>query len=92
MQEKSVINSCLEIRCDWICETLRAGHVQFPNEYDTSVLRDKSVFITEGASGIAAASVKTFLAAGGYVIFTDFNEEGGRKFESEVGERGLALR
>ncbi len=48
--------------------------------------RKKTVFITGGATGIGAASVKKFIAEGWNVAFADINEEAARALAEEIGE------
>jgi len=46
--------------------------------------KTKTVFITGGAAGIGAATVRKFATEGWNVVFMDLDETGGRALESEV--------
>lgn len=50
-------------------------------------LKDRTVFITGGASGIGAAMVSGFHAQGCKVAFVDLQEDAGRELASRLGER-----
>ena len=49
-------------------------------------LQDKVAIVTGGASGIGLATVKAFLEKGAKVVIADYNEEAGKKVESDLKE------
>jgi len=55
---------------------------------NTGSLQDRIAVITGGASGIGAATVEKFLAAGANVVVGDMNVEAGEQFISALCERG----
>lgn len=77
---------------DEVCKYLRERCVQFPFSYNDDTLRDKSIIITGGASGLGAAFTRSFLTAGAYVVFLDLNEDAGRRLEEELEDGGLHTR
>ncbi|MFU7515064.1 glucose 1-dehydrogenase [Clostridium sp. HCS.1] len=48
-------------------------------------LKGKVAIITGGARGMGASHVRLFVSEGAKVVFTDLNEEEGRKLEEELG-------
>lgn len=48
-------------------------------------LKDKVAIITGGARGMGASHVRLFVKEGAKVVFTDLNEEEGRRLEEELG-------
>ena len=77
---------------DEVCKYLRERCVQFPFSYNDDTLRDKSIIITGGASGLGAAFTRSFLTAGSYVVFMDLNEDAGSRLEEELEDGGLHTR
>ena len=68
-------------------EPYQAGHAVDPSSpTDTSVLKDKSVIITGGASGLGLAYVKAFASHGAFVTFGDLNSSAGQKIAAELGQ------
>ncbi|CAK7234690.1 hypothetical protein SBRCBS47491_009034 [Sporothrix bragantina] len=59
--------------------------VVIPAELDLSRLKDKSVLITGGGSGLGLAYAEAFAQAGAFVTIVDFNKEAG-----EAAEKSLA--
>lgn len=55
-------------------------------------LRDTSVIVTGGASGIGAEIVRAFAGQGSHVGFVDFDVERGTALASELGEAGAQVR
>lgn len=51
-------------------------------------LLDRVAVITGGASGIGAATVEQFLAAGARVVIGDMNEQAGQQFASDLSNSG----
>ena len=67
-------------------EQYKAGQAVDPTVApDTSVLKDKSVVVTGGASGLGLAYVKAFASHGAFVTFGDLNVEAGKRIASELG-------
>ncbi|KAI9731794.1 MAG: hypothetical protein M1834_004583 [Cirrosporium novae-zelandiae] len=58
--------------------------VDFSKPLDASSVKDKTVLITGGASGLGEASARAFAKAGAYVTVADLNEELGSKLEKEL--------
>lgn len=54
------------------------------------VLQGKTAVVTGGASGIGAATVRRFLAAGANVVIGDMNEQAGHAFVAELTDSGFA--
>lgn len=51
-------------------------------------LQDRTAVVTGGASGIGAATVEQFLAAGANVVIGDMNEEAGQQLVSKLSNSG----
>ena len=51
-------------------------------------LKDKTAFITGGASGLGRATAENFIKAGANVVLFDLNEENAEKTASELGASG----
>ncbi|GAC1672919.1 MAG: 3-hydroxyacyl-CoA dehydrogenase [Ktedonobacteraceae bacterium] len=54
-------------------------------------LRDKTIFVTGGASGLGAACARLFVQAGARVAIADLNEELGSALAQELGAAALFL-
>ena len=61
------------------------------DEFVTQELQNKVALITGGASGIGAATAKTFVQAGANVVIADMNKEAGVSLASELGESRVAF-
>ncbi len=55
-------------------------------------LKDKVAIITGGARGMGASHVRLFVSEGAKVVFTDLNEEEGKKLEEELGDNAKFLK
>ncbi|MFZ9015292.1 MAG: SDR family NAD(P)-dependent oxidoreductase, partial [Alphaproteobacteria bacterium] len=53
----------------------------------TGRVEGKIALMTGGASGLAKAAAKMFVAEGGYVMIGDVNEEAGAAVVQELGDR-----
>jgi len=53
------------------------------------ILQGRVAVVTGGASGIGAATVRRFLAAGANVVIGDMNEEAGQNFMLELADSGF---
>lgn len=53
-------------------------------------LKDRTVIVTGGATGIGAGMVEEFVTQGSQVVFLDSNAEAGRELEQATGARFLA--
>lgn len=60
----------------------------FSNPVSTEILKDKSVLLTGGASGLGAAATKVFASAGAFVTIVDIQEEAGKKLAEELKSQG----
>lgn len=56
----------------------------FPLTYDGSEVKEKSVLITGGASGLGAAFARKCAAAGAFVTIADLNRDAGMVLEAEL--------
>ena len=56
-----------------------------PIEWD--LLKDRSVLITGGASGLGEATTRKFHSHGAYVTIADLQDEAGQKLAQELGDR-----
>lgn len=54
---------------------------------DWDVLKDRSVLITGGASGLGEATTRKFVEHGAYVTIADVQDEPGKKLSEELGDR-----
>jgi NAD(P)-dependent dehydrogenase (short-subunit alcohol dehydrogenase family) len=52
-------------------------------------LKDSTLIVTGGASGLGAATVRRFHAGGARVVIADVNVEAGQKLAAELGERAI---
>ena len=52
-------------------------------------IRNKTAFITGGASGLGLATAKNFVAAGGNVMLFDLNAEALQEAAAELGEAAI---
>ncbi|HEX7045385.1 MAG TPA: 3-hydroxyacyl-CoA dehydrogenase [Burkholderiales bacterium] len=52
-------------------------------------LKESTFIVTGGASGLGAATVRRFHAAGARVVIADLNVEAGQKLADELGERAV---
>ncbi|MET3576502.1 glucose 1-dehydrogenase [Bhargavaea ullalensis] len=52
-------------------------------------LKGKVAIVTGAAQGMGASHVRLFVDEGAKVVFTDLNEEGGRKLAEELGEESV---
>ena len=67
-------------------EAYKAGQAVNPSSpTNTSVLKDKSVVVTGGASGLGLAYVRAFASHGAFVTFGDVNAKAGTQIASELG-------
>mgnify|MGYP000947964725 FL=1 len=55
-------------------------------------LLDKVAIVTGGASGMGEAHVRRFVEEGAKVVFTDINQDAGRKMAEELGENSLFVK
>ncbi|GEN71055.1 MULTISPECIES: glucose 1-dehydrogenase [Chryseobacterium] len=55
-------------------------------------LNGKVAIITGGSQGMGESHVRTFVAEGAKVIFTDLNEEKGQKIANELGENAVFVK
>lgn len=62
-----------------------------PSELDVSSLKDKSVLITGGASGLGLAYAQAFVKAGAFVTIVDFNPEAGASAEKELAPNAVFM-
>lgn len=54
---------------------------------DWDLLKDRSVLITGGASGLGEATTRKFHSHGAYVTIADLQDDAGEKLTAELGER-----
>jgi len=52
-------------------------------------LKESTFIVTGGASGLGAATVRRFHAAGARIVIADLNAEAGQKLAEELGERAV---
>lgn len=57
-----------------------------------SRLNGKVAIITGGSQGMGESHVRTFVAEGARVVFTDLNEEKGQKIADDLGENALFIK
>ncbi|GAA4154066.1 glucose 1-dehydrogenase [Chryseobacterium ginsenosidimutans] len=57
-----------------------------------SRLNGKIAIITGGSQGMGESHVRTFVAEGAKVVFTDLNEEKGQKIANELGENAVFVK
>lgn len=57
---------------------------QFPTSFDADLLKNKSILITGGASGMGAGFARKFAESGAFVTIADVNREGGMALETEL--------
>lgn len=55
---------------------------------DYILLKDRSIIVTSGASGLGAACVETFAAHGAYVTIADLDETNGQQLASRLSSQG----
>lgn len=73
-------------------ERFSSAHVINPARgFDASKLRGKTVIITGGASGIGEASLRAFVEAGAFVVFSDISAERGNAIATELGHDKVAF-
>lgn len=59
---------------------------------DWDVLKQRSVLITGGASGLGEATARKFHAHGAYITIADLQQDAGKKLVDELGERATFVR
>ncbi|MCJ1365472.1 hypothetical protein MMC16_004594 [Acarospora aff. strigata] len=69
-----------------------AGRVEFSRSINTSALKDKSVLVTGGASGLGAGFARAFAEAGAYVTIADIQAEQGQKHAEELNANGYHVK
>jgi 5'-hydroxyaverantin dehydrogenase len=57
------------------------------NDIDWSLLKDRSVIITGGASGLGEQTSRKFHSYGAFITIADVQDELGQKLTAELGER-----
>src|SRR5258706_8929311 len=57
----------------------------------TMLLRNKSIVVVGGTTGIGLAGAKAFIREGARVVVVGRNDESGRKARTELGENSIAL-
>lgn len=55
-------------------------------------IQDRAFIVAGGSSGLGAACVRRFVAAGGKVVIADVNEAAGRELAAELGEQARFVR
>ncbi len=55
-------------------------------------LKDQTVLVTGGATGIGAELVRAFFCTKAHVVFCDINQKAGKKLASELGQKTDNLR
>ena len=64
--------------------TIQSAEADFSRKLDTSNIKERTILITGGASGIGAAFFTEWAALGGNVIIGDISEDSGRKLVEKV--------
>lgn len=59
---------------------------------DWDLLKDRSVLITGGASGLGEATARKFYAHGAYITLADLQDDAGQKLAQELGHRASFVR
>ena len=67
------------------------GIVDFDKSLDLSVLKNKTVLITGGVSGLGALIAAQCVKCGASVTAADMNEQLGKAFQQELSEKGLHI-
>ncbi|CAK7238081.1 hypothetical protein SEUCBS140593_010310 [Sporothrix eucalyptigena] len=65
------------------------GKVVIPAELDLAGLKDKSVLITGGGSGLGLAYANAFAKAGAFVTIVDFNKDAGQAAEKALAPKAV---
>ena len=52
-------------------------------------IKNKTIVVTGGASGLGEATVRSFLEAGANVVIFDLNEDNANKIISELGSKNI---
>lgn len=70
---------------------MMGGIADLEKSLDFSVLKNKTVLITGGVSGLGALMVTQFARYGAKVTAADINEQQGKAFMKELSEKGLRI-
>ncbi|KAL2036454.1 hypothetical protein N7G274_010821 [Stereocaulon virgatum] len=65
--------------------------IDFKKPLDYSILKDKTVLITGGISGLGARIASAFAEHGALVTTADINEQQGKDFAQEASQKGLDI-
>lgn len=66
-----------------------SGPIDAAASIDKDKIKGKTAIVTGGASGIGAAYCRALVDAGAFVIIADLNEDGGKKFQSELSKSSV---
>lgn len=56
------------------------------------IIKNKTAFVTGGASGLGEAVVRRIITSGGNAVILDMSDEKGKKLAAELGERSIFIR